>query len=338
MLLAADIGGTKSLLALCDLINGKPITIAEKNYPSKDFGTLEELARHFLTEALPAHGQKRIASACFSLAGPVREGFCDLVNLPLTVNMANVRAALPEIPQIVFCNDLEATASGLLLLSAAELLCLTPEIERKGTSNKALRNKALIAPGTGLGEALIMEGKVYPSEGGHCEFGPRSEEEIRLWRFLHKEFGHVSYERLLSGPGLQNIYGFLAGENQLDQYAGRTDTRTERPPAPAEISKKAQANLCPLCAQSLRLFTSILGAEAGNLALKSLAFGGIYLGGGIVPQILPALQDGSFLDSFRAKGRFSGLLAEIPVYIILNPKAALYGAAFIAFNPQNRAV
>ncbi|RNC62955.1 MAG: Glucokinase [Candidatus Dichloromethanomonas elyunquensis] len=332
MLLAGDIGGTKSLLALCHFQNETPVIIEEKTYSSKAFNTIEELLNLFLRESSIDCVHNRIHSACLGLAGPIRERTCQLVNLNKTIDLKLLRAAFSFIPKLTFCNDLAAVGYGLSVLPPEDLLCLTPEIlsDDAGRLNLLL-NKAVIAPGTGLGEVLIMGGKVYPSEGAHCEFGPKSEEEIRLWRFLYKQFGHVSYERLLSGPGLQNIYRFLVDENQVSgpSTPGFPDLQ------PEEISKNALAGVCPLCGHSLNLFVSILGAEAGNLALKSLSFGGIFLGGGIPYKILPILRNGTFLKSFRDKGRFSSLLESIPVYVILNSKTALLGAALIASQLEN---
>lgn len=325
MILAADVGGTKSRFALCRILNSKPEIITEKKYPSKNIHTLEEAAAIFLAEARVDPAE--LESACFALAGPIEEGYCKLVNLGLTVRLNNVRKALSFIPKIVFCNDLEAVGYGIALLGPEDFQELNPgsHSDSPHPPTEAL-NRAVIAPGTGLGEALIMGGKVYPSEGAHCEFGPRTEEEVSLWRFLNHEFGHVSYERVLSGPGLLNIYRFLRQKLEQKQPSFCEPDGL----SPEEISARALNGSCPLCRHALHLFVTILGAEAGNLALKSLARGGIYLGGGIPPKILPKLTDGTFLASFRDKGRFSSLLEQIPVYVILDQRTALYGAALLA--------
>lgn len=328
MILAADIGGTKSLFALCRMVDSKPEIIAEKRYPSKTLGALEEAAATFLADS--AADPSALESACFSLAGPIINDSCKLTNLDLVVSLKSVGKALSFIPRIKFCNDLEALGHGIALLSAQDLQELTPgngpRHLQAHTTGRESGKQAVIAPGTGLGEAFIIDGKVYPSEGAHCEFGPRTEQEVRLWRFLHRQFGHVSYERILSGPGLQNIYRFL--REDLSPEPSSADLPVD--PTAEEISSNALQRSCPLCQQALRLFTSILGAEAGNLALKTLASEGIYLGGGIPPQILPSLTDGTFLSAFRAKGRFSYLLEQVPVYVILNERTALYGAALLA--------
>lgn len=323
MILAADIGGTKSLFALFEIREGNFEIILEKKYPSKNFVSLEEALTVFLEESSGLREKASIESACFSLAGPIHKGFCNLVNLNWTVDLAGIRKMLPAIPRIKFYNDLVALGHGIPILAEEDLFCLTDPIS--SNLSRDLLNKAVLAPGTGLGESLIMEGKVYPSEGAHVEFGPRTEEEVRLWRFLNRRFGHVSYERILSGPGLKNIYGFLIEDktNSLPLPAPLDLT-------PEAISSNALTNSCPLCQHALTLFGSVLGAEAGNLALKSLAMGGIFLGGGIPPKILPALKDGPFLASFRAKGRYSDFMRQIPIYVILNDRTALYGAALLA--------
>jgi glucokinase len=324
MILVADIGGTKSLFALCRIVNSKPEIIAEKKYPSKNLHTLEEAIAIFLTEVTA--DPTELESACFALAGPIEDGYCKLINLGLIVRLENVRNALSFIPRLF----LQRSGSCRLrnsLLGPEDLQELNPgnHSDRPRPRTEVL-NRAVIAPGTGLGEALIMGEKVYPSEGAHCEFGPRTEEEVGLWRFLHHKFGHVSYERVLSGPGLLNIYRFLWEDLEQEQssFCEPDDLTSE------EISNKALNGLCPLCQHALHLFVNILGAEAGNLALKSLARGGIYIGGGIPPKILPKLMDGTFLSAFRDKGRFSYLLEQIPVYVILDQRTALYGAALLA--------
>lgn len=322
MFMAADIGGTKALFALFEETDGKLSVIAEKKYLSREIISLEELVGTFLMENCREYVSS-IQSACFSLAGPIHNEVCHLVNLNLTINLENLRKSLSAIPIVKFCNDVESVAHGISLLSPHDLFCLTPEICPSENTNY---NKAVIAPGTGLGESLIMEGKhVYPTEGAHTEFGPQSEEEVRLWLFLHKKYGHVSYERLLSGPGLVNIYHFLKSEQgQNTNYNSSVNLQ------PWEISEKALKRSCPLSIKALDIFVKVLGAESGNLALKSLALGGVYLGGGILPKIIDKLKDGTFITSFRNKGRFSSLMKDIPLYVIMNQRTALLGAAHLA--------
>ena len=321
MFLAADIGGTKAFFALFHHTNGEFLLIKDKTYPSKDILSLEELIADFLNQEAYPSNPRPIQAACFSLAGPIHHSLCRLVNLNLTMDLEKLRNSLSSIPVVEFCNDVEATAHGIPILKPSDLLCLTPEIVAKEDSDD---NKAVIAIGTGLGQSLIMAGKhVYSTEGGHVEFGPQSELEIRLWRFLHKKYGHVSYERLLSGPGLTNIYHFLASEECTESYF-------EQDLSPSEISRKALNRSCPLCIHALEIFVGVLGAESGNLALKSLALGGVYLGGGIPPKIIDKLKEEAFITSFRNKGRFSALMKDIPVYVILNQRTALLGAAHLA--------
>jgi glucokinase len=334
MILAADIGGTKSLFAFLEVQEDKWGIILEKKYSSKDFSSLEELLQLFLTETFNSQEILPIKSACFSLAGPIQEGTCKLVNLNWTVKLENIKKVLPTVPKVELCNDLAAVAHGISLLAAKDFLCLTPELHSQidhAKSMNSLLNKAVIAPGTGLGESMILAGQVHPSEGAHCDFAPQTEKEVRLWRFLHKNYGHVSYERLLSGPGLKNIYDFLL-EDTIHPAEKANSLPHQTPPdlKPEDISNKALKNSCPLCRRALDIFVRVLGAEAGNLALKTLPLGGVYLGGGIPPQILPALQSATFLESFRAKGRFAKFMEQIPVYVILNAKTALYGAALLA--------
>lgn len=322
MFLAADVGGTKADFALFQNQNNELVPVKEKQYSSKNTGSLEEILRSFLENVLEPSEVSSLKSACFSLAGPVRNGSCYLVNLGWSVELEQLKKAFPSIPQIKLCNDLEAVGYGLSLLSGKDLLCLTPNLSSQTESPSTLfnraQNKAILAPGTGLGECLLMGDMVCPSEGAHCEFGPRTDEEARLWYFFHHKYGHVSYDRILSGPGIKNIYEFLSPHPVPPDLT------------PEQISSQALNRLCPVCCHTLDLFLSILGAEAGNLALKSLALGGIYLGGGILPKILPLLQGETFLQSFRSKGRSSYLMEQIPIYAILNSRTALYGAALLA--------
>lgn len=319
MILAGDIGGTKSLFALFELRENILIPIMEKEYPSQEIASLEDTVKDFLAENPLFLKKRALQGASFSLAGPVYDAKVSLVNLDLTLDLETIRDSLSFIPFIEFYNDLQGLGAGLLSLKAHDLLCL-----HQGSSAYPNSNKAVIAPGTGLGEALIMEGQyVYATEGGHSDFGPQSQEEVALWHFLQRKFGHVSYERILSGPGLVNIYHFLTQETNWERQA-------ESIPSPVEISQNALARTCPFCQQALEIFVRILGAEAGNLALKSLSLGGVYLGGGIPPQIIPKLQEKTFLKAFQHKGRFSSLMEQIPVYIILNERTPLYGAALMA--------
>lgn len=322
--LAGDIGGTKTLLALFEKSSTQLNLLTERKIASTQWNNLAEELHSFLrwAEVEP----KEIAAGCLSLAGPIHENACQLTNLDRTLDFDLLRSSIRLQSPLLFCNDLAAMGHGIFTLEPKDLLCLNPSVLSTCSTTFTELNRAVIAPGTGLGESIIIGGNVVsPTEGAHVDFAPRSEQEVRLWRFLAKEYGHVSYERVLSGPGLVNIYRFLREDLNYDVEI------TELPlPSPAEITEKALAGTCRLSSETLELFIQLLGAEAGNLALKSLALGGVYLAGGIPPKILPKLQKGSFLEAFQSKGRFSELLRSIPIYVILNERTALYGAARIA--------
>ncbi len=323
MLLAGDIGGTKAVLALFDHREGKPFPVAERTYPSQGIISLAETVLDFLAQTARARGGRAIRAACFALAAPVYGPAYTFTNLALTVNPEQVRKQLSFIPCLQFINDLEAL--GHWILSTEEQDCFCLYAGRPAGGDRASLNKAVIAPGTGLGEALILGGReVYPTEGGHADFAPQEETDIELLRFLQRDYDHVSYERVLSGPGLVNIYRFLSRR--------QGQPLPEPLPAPEEISRRGLTGECPTCQEALEIFARLLGAEAGNLALRSLALGGVYLGGGIPAKILPKLREGSFLQSFLHKGRFTALVEKVPVYVILEEQAALQGAAWVALK------
>jgi len=253
------------------------------------------------------------------------DGRCVTTNLPWEVDEANLARAIPA-PRVRLLNDLEAAAYGVLTLPPDKLESLQAGKARKG-------NMVLIAAGTGLGEAiLVWDGarhRVIASEGGHADFAPRTDLEIDLLRFLQKEFGHVSYERVLSGPGLYNIYRFLRDTGHAPEPQWLSDRLRSGDPS-AVVSEVGLAAGHPLCTTALELFVSIYGAEAGNLALKALAVGGVFVGGGIAPKIIAKLADGSFLAAFCDKGRYRDLMGSIPVHLVLDPRAPLLGAAHVA--------
>ncbi len=318
MILAADIGGTKLLFGLFEVREGSKLAPKYiRRYQSRQFMSLYEATEMFLSDVREEADVSHIQTACFSMAGPVVENSCFLVNLGWHMNAKDMKERFPDIKDIILYNDLEATAVGLKGLKSDDLVELTPEISSKETDSKAI-----LAAGTGLGEALILGGKVFPSEGGHCEFGPRTLEEIRLWHFLHEHYGHVSYEHILSGAGLCRLALFVMNEKGIKKPGFDL--------LPEEISRRGLDGDCEICRSALDIYTGIMGAEAGNLALKSMALGGIYLGGGIPPEIISRLRKEDFIRSFRAKGRLSSLLEKIPVTVILNNNTALYGSAIIA--------
>lgn len=311
MILAGDIGGTNARLALFN-----PKIQIEKKYKCKEYNGLKEIVQEFLQE-----NQIQIDRACFGVAGPVRDNVCRATNLPWVVD-GNELARELKIAQVFVLNDLEANAHGIGVLKANELVVLNEGVPQKG-------NRALISAGTGLGEAgLIWDGTKYrpfACEGGHCDFAPRSDEEIGLLRFLKEKIGHVSYERVLSGPGLFSIYEYLLAAGKIEAEPLVQETAD----AAATISHLALQGKKG-CLEVVDRFVSIYGAEAGNVALKFLAFGGVYIGGGIAPKLLERLKVGSFVHSFCDKGRFRDLLSSIPIYVILNEDTALLGAAAFA--------
>lgn len=318
MLLAGDIGGTKTHLALYEKDLKKPLK--EKKFASQDFSSLLEIISTFL------NNNEKIEKACFGIAGPVKEGVCKTTNLPWTVGVDQIQKNL-SIQPVALLNDLEANAWGIKVLSEEDLAYL-----HRG-SNQKKSHSVLISAGTGLGEAgLFFYGQDHiplACEGGHCDFAPKNEVEIELFRFLKHKFGHVSYERVLSGPGLVNIYEFFLSQ-KTEHPSFSIDIKDSL--AAKVISEKGMKRECALCEKALDLFVSIYGAEAGNLALKYLAFGGVYVGGGIAPKILEKMQEGSFIKSFLDKGRFSSLLETISVQVILNSNTALMGSAYFSQN------
>lgn len=297
--------------------------------PSRDFPSLEAVIRGFVNGG----ARTPIAAACFGVAGVVVDGHATTTNLPWTVDEKALQDAIPS-PQVKLLNDLEAAAWGVLQLPPGELVCLQEGARRSG-------HKVLIAAGTGLGEALILsEGTrhhVIASEGGHVDFAPRTARESALLDYLRREFGHVSYERVLSGPGLFNVYRFLRDTRGLVEPQWLRD-RLQTGDRSATVSEIGLAGGHPLCVEALDVFASIYGAEAGNLALKAMALGGVYVGGGIAPKIRAKLADGSFIAAFRDKGRFAPLLESIPVQLALDPRAPLLGAALVAARATGPAV
>jgi glucokinase len=320
-ILAGDIGGTKTTLGLFKAEPGPRMPVAEATFPSASYPGLEAIAREFLTQV-----DADVALACFGVAGPVTGDNARITNLPWAVDGKVLCGAL-GLTSVRLMNDLEAVANAVPILEPADLYTLNEKQPAAGGSI------GVLAPGTGLGEAfLVWDGtnyRAYPSEGGHCSFAPRNPLEVELLRFLLERFEHVSYERVCSGRGLPNLYAFFREKERMaelpsvaEQLAAGVD------PTPVIVRAAMDPEKpCSLCKRALETFVSILGAEAGNLALKMLATGGIYLGGGIPPRILPELKAGGFMQTYRHKGRFGAMVAQIPVYVILNAKAALLGAA-----------
>lgn len=327
--LAGDIGGTKTVLALFTVENGPNQSIEGRIFPSTGYASLEEIVHQFLSDK-----EVEVIGASFGVSGPVFQGRSQITNLTWLVDSHTLSQEIGGAPVEVL-NDLFTIAQSLPYLAPADLETLIPgEPVEHGTLG-------VIAPGTGLGEAfLVWTGEHYqpcPSEGGHASFGPETPLELELLNFLLPRFGHVSFERVCSGIGMANLYTFLRdgkGYPEPDwlreQLAGVSD------PTPV-IVQNALQNTAEICSQTLDLFATILGSEAGNLALKVLATGGIYLGGGIPPRIPPALRKGLFRQAFTNKGRFAEMLNRVPVYMIRHQHAALLGAACHGMQPLWRA-
>ncbi|MSQ24311.1 MAG: glucokinase [Chloroflexi bacterium] len=324
MLLAGDIGGTKTALAVYGPDAGLTAPIARAEFRSADFPGLEAIVRTFLAQVdLP------VDRASFAVAGPVIEGRARATNLPWVVEAERLGSDL-GLEAVYLLNDLEATARAVPLLPAEAFEVLNVGHAQPGGA------LAVIAPGTGLGEAfLTWDGARYrehPSEGGHADFAPTDTAQVGLLRYLMDRFDHVSVERVCSGLAIPSIYEYLRDSGyapESPEVAGRLVGVKDRTPFIIEAAVDPLI-ACPLCGGTVDLFVSILGAEAANLALKVLATGGVYLGGGIPPRILPSLQQGRFMQAFERKGRLGGLLAHLPVSVILQP-AALIGAASWGF-------
>jgi len=317
MILAGDIGGTKTNIAFFE-DGGRPKVVAQQTFPSREHAGLEEIVGQFIS-----HHALRVRHAAFGVAGPVRNGRCEATNLPWVVDAATLAAEL-GIRDVWVINDLEASAYGIAALAPTDLVTIS-----SGAADAA-GNAAIIAAGTGLGEAgLYWDGRMhhpFATEGGHANFGASDAVEAELLHWLSAQFGHVSWERLVSGPGLLNIYRFLRDTGRGEEPAWLAEEMRAEDPA-AVISRAAQSGKSPLCLEALDRFMGLYGSEAGNLALKTMATGGVYVGGGIAPKNLDKLKDGTFMKRFVAKGRMQKLLEAMPVNVILNDKTALLGAA-----------
>ncbi len=320
MILAGDVGGTKVNLALYDFVDGKLRHARDKQYMARQYSGLEEIVKEFL-------GAEKVTAACFGVPGPVRDGRLRLTNLPWTLDSRELAAGL-AIKHVFLINDLEANGYGVAELSADQIYTLSEGDARQ------MGNRALIAAGTGLSEGyLVWDGHhhlPYPSEGGHADYAPRNEDEIDLLRYLKQKYnGRISFERVVSGPGLTNVYEFLREVRGVEEPAWLAARIAAGDPN-SVITELALAAKSEICEKTLDMFVSAYGAEAGNLALKVLSVGGLYVGGGIAPRIVEKLKDGTFLKAFTDKGRLSQLLVNMPVRVILESRAALMGAAAYA--------
>jgi glucokinase len=325
MILAGDVGGTKVHLALYNFAGGRLKPIRDEKFPAHEFASLDAVVDKFLTLGSEKRGE--IVGACFGCPGPVRDGRLKLTNLPWMLDERDLEKSL-GIPNISLINDLEANGYGISELAPESIFVLhhgDPE---------ATGHAGLIAAGTGLGEALLIwDGQKHrpiPSEGGHCDFAARSNREIALLEYLRNTLkGRVSWERVVSGLGIKNIYAFLRDIEKIGEPGWLHDRMLAEDPN-AVISQCAEDGSSSLCFETMKIFSGAYGAEAGNIALKVLATGGIYLGGGIAPKILQTLHNGTFLQAFLDKGRMSPLLQSIPVRVILDDTCALLGAAAYA--------
>lgn len=319
MILAGDIGGTTTRLGLYSVAGDRLDAVARENFPSRNYPSLEPILGEFMAGAA-----QPVTAACFGIAGPVVGDRVRTPNLPWLIDGREVARRL-DLPSVALINDLEATGYGTLTLEASEFQTIN------AGKPEPRANLGLIAAGTGLGEAILYwAGSGYralASEGGHADFAPRTALEIELLFYLMDRFGHVSYERVISGPGLFHMYRFLRDSARFSEPAWLSERLTEGDPA-AVISEAALANEAEICVEALDLFVSAYGAEAGNLALRAKALGGIYVGGGIAPKILARLAAGDFMRAFTDKGRYAEFVARIPVKVILNEDAALRGAAY----------
>jgi glucokinase len=321
MLLAGDIGGTKTNLAVFSPDEGLRAPLVEATFPSADYDSLEALVSGFLSQTSVI-----VERASFGVAGPVLAGRAKITNLPWVMDEVQLQEAL-GLSSVCLLNDLSAMGHAIPWLEPADVHTLN---EGQAQPGGAI---AVVAPGTGLGEAfLTWDGARYqshPSEGGHADFAPASRLQLGLLRYLMERYGHVSVERVCSGRGIPNIYAYLRDSGHAEEPRWLAEELAEASDPTPVIAQAALSSgrPCALCASTLDVFVRILGSEAGNLALGVMATGGVYLGGGIPPRILPLLGDGRFIQAFRQKGRFSDLLSRIPVRVILNPKAALLGAA-----------
>jgi glucokinase len=325
MLISGDIGGTKSHLVAYDEQHGKLSVVARKRYATRDFSSFEALVAAFRHEAAGSSPSATVNAAGFGVPGTVVDGRLHAAHIPWTLDSASLAASL-GLPRehIVLMNDLVATARGLQKLEAKDLCYLNRGVDHPG------ENVAVIAAGTGLGEAVLYwDGRGHraaPSEGGSADFAPRSDREIAFLTFLKKRLSRVSCEELFSGRGFRPIHEFLAPDVRHESFSKAAGESAQ------EITHNALNGSCPVCVETLDFWTDAFGAESGNLALRVLAYGGVYLAGGIALKILPLLQKSTFCTAFADKGQLSGLLANIPIAVVLNEDAPLLGAAHAALT------
>jgi glucokinase len=327
MILAGDVGGTKVHLALYNFVGGRLSLVREHKFPSADYAALDEVVKAFLAQAGDA--KEEIIAACFGCPGPVRNGRIKLTNLPWTLDERDLETSV-GIEHIFLINDLEANGYGIPELAPDKVFTLL-----KGDP-AAVGHRGLVSAGTGLGEALLIwdaktrQHRPIPSEGGHCDFAARNDREIALLQYLRRTLnGRVSFERVVSGIAIKGVYEFLRDDEKMEEPEWLRERMAKEDPN-AVIGQCGENGSSEICAETLRMFVSALGAEVGNVGLKVLASGGMYLGGGIAPKILKTLQGGEFAQAFLDKGRLSPVLEAMPVRVILDDTCALLGAAAYA--------
>lgn len=328
--LAGDVGGTKVLLQIAEFEDRSIVfrVLAEQRFESSAYETFDAVLREFLNAAGTA--AERIAAACFGIAGPVvctaNGESAKVTNLPWVIESAVLARAL-DVPCVRLINDFQALGYGIEALSPSDLCVLQAGNER------ARAARATIGAGTGLGQGILVwcddHYEAIATEGGHADFAPTDELQIELLRYLAARFGRVSYERVLSGPGIVNLYSFIC---QRQSQHRASEALLAQPDPAAAITQAALERTDAAAVEALALFVRLYGAQAGNLALSCLAAGGIYIGGGIAPKILPVLQTGDFIRAFVDKGRMAALLAAMPVKVIMNSNTGLIGAALAAYR------
>jgi glucokinase len=326
MLLAGDIGGTKTNLAVFTDEDGWKKPLVEATFPSGQYASLEALVQEFQQQH-----PFTVEQASFGVAGPVVGGRATITNLPWVLEENHLKKAL-NIPSVSLLNDLVAIAHGVPFLDSEDVHTLNAGHPVKDGAI------AVVAPGTGLGEAFLTwdNGRYRPhtSEGGHADFAPADELQLELLRYLQLRYKHISFERVCSGKGLPNIYAFLKEGGYAPEPSWLTEQLVKaKDPTPVIVENALNTqHACELCTMAVEMFVSIMGSEAGNMALKVLATGGVYIGGGIPPRLLPFLSEGRFMEAFLRKGRLADVLIPVPVYVILNPNIALLGAARHGFE------
>jgi len=327
MILAADIGGTKVNLALFRQEGDHLERVDSAKFESRKYSGLEEILDEFCQKKHP-----KLERAGFGIAGPVKNGKCEVTNLPWVVDVESLKKRL-GLESVWLINDLAAMACAIPFLPETEFDVLQ---EGKAEANGRI---AVLAAGTGLGEAFLLPDQsgrylILDSEGGHCDFSPRTKLEIELLLYLTEKFGRTSVERVLSGPGLNNIYRFLIDRHSFEEPPWLAEELRDNDHPGVVITKNGLENKSPACHKALEMFVSLYGAIAGNLALQFLTRGGLYIGGGIAPNILPLIKSGLFMESFYSKGRFKSFMREFPVKVILNDQASLIGVAHYALGAK----